>query len=164
MGINSNCRGFFNIEQILQLENWKRLLSFDQMRNETGPAGLGTEFIGLLPMVQEKLGSDFQIIQGHRCHVNGREYVHLILTRQKNVIVSLVITRKNSEAFTRAEAIATIEASGVPVYTDTQDQLEIAGFESSHFLAFVVSNLDRPANLKLASALAPAVYQHLSRL
>jgi hypothetical protein len=39
--------------------------------------------------------------------------------------------------------------------------LEIDGFETNRFLAFVVSNLDRDSNVQVASNLAPSVYQFL---
>jgi hypothetical protein len=51
----------------LVLGKWKELLSFEHMRQETGRGALGPEFIGLVPMVKQKLGPNFQVIQGHRC-------------------------------------------------------------------------------------------------
>ena len=148
----------------LELGRWKELISFEHMKEAAGASALGPEFIDLVPVVKAKLGPDFQIVQGHRCAINQRNYVHLIVTGQNGAILSLVITEKRGETFTRAQAAATLEASGVPVYRDNLDQLEIAGFESNRFLAFVVSNLDRDANLKVASTLAPSVYQYLRRL
>ncbi|HEY2382843.1 MAG TPA: zf-HC2 domain-containing protein [Terriglobia bacterium] len=148
----------------LELGRWKQLLSFDHMKQATGETALGPEFIDLVPVVKQKLGPHFQLIQGHRCTFNGRDYVHLIATGGNGAILSLVITEKKGEAFTRAQVAATMEASGVRVYRDNQDQLEIAGFETNRFLAFVVSNLDRDGNLKVAADLAPSVSQFLQRL
>ena len=153
-----------HIHCTLALGRWKELLSFEHMKEATGATALGPEFIDLAPIAKEKLGANFQLMQGHRCTINGREYVHLIATGENGAILSLVITEKKGEAFTRPEVAATVEASGVPLYRDKQDQLEIAGFETSRFLAFVVSNMDRDANLKVASNLAPSVYEFLQRL
>jgi anti-sigma factor (TIGR02949 family) len=148
----------------LVLGKWKELLSFDHMREATDRSALGPEFIGLVPMVQQKLGPNFQMIQGHRCVTNHREYVHLILTGNNGAILSLVITEKNGEAFNHADIAATMQASGVPLYRANEGQLEIAGFETNRYLVYVVSNLDRGGNLKVASSLALPVYEYLHRL
>ena len=154
-----------HIHCTLELGRWKELISFEHMKEATGRAALGPEFIGLVPLTTEKLGPDFQFIQGHRCTINGRDYVHLIATGPKGTILSLVITEKNKEeAFARVGARAVLDASGVPVYRDNQEQLEIAGFETNRFLVFVVSNLARDANLNVASNLAPSVYEFLHRI
>ncbi len=147
----------------LELGKWKELISFEHMKEATGSDALGPEFIDLVPLAKEKLGSDFQLVQGHRCTLNGRDYVHLIATGRNGAILSLIITRKNDEAFPRARLAAAIQASGVSIYHDNQANLEIAGFETNHFLAFVASNLDREGNLKVASTLAPSIYQFLQR-
>ena len=143
---------------------WKEFLSFEHMKEETSRSALGTEFIGLVPLVKEKLGSNFQIVQGHRCVTNHREYVHIILTGERGTILSLVITEKNGKAFNRTDIAATMLASGVPVYSANEGRLEIAGFETNRYLAYVVSNLDRDGNLKAASSLALPIYDYLHRL
>jgi hypothetical protein len=55
-------------------------------------------------------------------------------------------------------------ASGVPLYRAYEGQLQIAGFETNRYLAYVVSNLDRDGSLKVASDPAPPVYEFLHRL
>jgi hypothetical protein len=145
-------------------QRWKQFVSLDDMKASTGPQALGPEFIDLVPAVEAKLGAEYKMIQGHRCVANHRQYVHLILTGNNGAILSLVITQKNNESFTQADAIAVMKASGIPIYRDRQGILEIAGFESDKYLAYVVSNLDRNANLDVASLVAPVVYNHLHRL
>jgi hypothetical protein len=148
----------------LVVGKWKEILSFDQMRQAEGNGALGPEFIGLVPLVTEKVGPNFHMVQGHRCVANHRRYVHFILTGDTGTILSLVITQKNGETFDRAEIAATLRASGIPVYSANEGQLEIAGFETNRYLVFVVSNLDRYGNLKVASDLVFPVYQYLRRL
>jgi hypothetical protein len=145
-------------------EKWKAFVSFDEIKANTQHSALGFEFIDLVPAVQAKLGSDYKVVDGHRCTANNRQYIHLILTGSKDRIVSLVITEKQSESFTQADAVAVVTASGIPIYQDRQGKYEIAGFESDKYMAYVVSNLDRDSNLTVASALAPIVYGHLHRL
>jgi hypothetical protein len=145
-------------------QRWKQFVSFDEMKASTGREALGPEFIDLVPAVEAKLGSEYKLVQGHRCEANHRRYVHLMLTGEKGAIVSLVISEKNNESFSRSDAVAVMKASGIPIYRDQQGILEIAGFESDKYLAYVVSNLDRATNLNLAYQMAPVVYNHLHKL
>ncbi|PYS17238.1 MAG: hypothetical protein DMG17_10395 [Acidobacteria bacterium] len=146
------------------LERWKRFISFEEMKADSTRSALGPEFIDLVPAVQARLGPYFKMVQGHRCTANHRQYIHLILTGDKGAIVSLVITEKRGESFAQADAVAVINASGLPIYRDRQGILEIAGFESDKYLAYVVSNLNHDSNLNVASTIAPLVYSHLHRL
>ena len=146
------------------LERWKRFISFEEMKADSTRSALGLEFIDLVPAVQARLGPDFKMVQGHRCTADHRQYIHLILTGDKGAIVSLVITEKRGESFAQADAVAVINASGLPIYRDRQGILEIAGFESDKYLAYVVSNLNHDSNLNVASTIAPLVYSHLHRL
>jgi hypothetical protein len=146
------------------LQRWKQFVSFDEMKASTGPRSLGPEFIDLVPAVEAKLGPEYKLIQGHRCVTNDRRYVHLILTGKNGAIVSLVITEKNKESFSQSDAVAVVRSSGIPIYRDRQGILEVAGFESDKYFAYVVSNLDRTQNLNVASVMAPIVYNHLHKL
>jgi len=114
--------------------------------------------------VEAKLGSEFKLVLGHRCTANNRRYVHLILTGKNGVLLSIVMTEKNNESFSQSDAVAVMRASGIPIYRGRQGVLEIAGFESDKYLAYVVSNLDRAANLNVASVMAPIVFNHLHKL
>ena len=144
-------------------QQWKRFMSFDE-KARTGRSALGPDFIALVPAVEAKLGGEYKLVLGHRCVANNRRYVHLILTGNKGVLLSLVITEKNNESFTQSDAVAVMRASGIPIYRGRQGVLEIAGFESDKYLAYVVSNLDRAGNLNVASLMAPIVYNHLHKL
>src|SRR5437867_4280197 len=144
-------------------ERWKRFVSFDEMKADTGRQALGPEFIDLVPAVAAKLGAGYKLVQGHRCIANHRQYIHLIFTGNKGIILSLIITEKNNESFSQENAVAVMKASGIPIYRDRQGTLEIAGFESDRYLAYIVSNLERDANLNVASLTAPIVYDHLQR-
>jgi hypothetical protein len=134
------------------------------MKEDTTGQALGPQFIDLVPAVEAKLGSAYTLVQGHRCMANHRQYIHLIVTGSNGTILSLVITGKNNESFTQADAVAVMKASGIPIYSDSQGPTQIAGFETDKYLAYIVSNLDRSANLKMASLMAPVVYDHLHRL
>ena len=145
-------------------KKWQQPVPLDAMQQATGRTALGSEFNGLVSLVKEKVGAEFHIVQGHRCFVSGREYVHLILTGPKQEILSLIITEKTDQAFSTADIASTHQASDVPLYMSSQGQMQVAGFETNHYLAYVISNLDRNSNLRVASSLAPSVYNFLRHL
>jgi hypothetical protein len=124
---------------------------------------LGPEFFGLVAMVNEKLPGTYHATVGHRCKANGREYVHLVL-KSEQTAMSLVVTKKNNESFSANHVGAILEAAGVPLYGARLNNLEVAGFETADYLAFVVSDLPRAENLQIAAALAPSVEAFLSKL
>jgi hypothetical protein len=55
-----------------------------------------------------------------------------------------------------------MSAAGIPVYRTSSESYQVAGFESEHYLAFVISDLPGGMNLEIAAALAPGVRQLLS--
>lgn len=123
---------------------------------------LGSDYAGLVPVVKEK-APGFEIVVAHTCHVETREFVHLILRNQERVC-SLVITKKNGESFPADEAVAIERAASVATYRARTRDYEVTGFETRDFLGFVVSNLSASENRMLASSLAPAVRDFLAKL
>ena len=134
-----------------------------QFTDEQMTARLGADYAGLVPLIRSRVPQAQQIIVGHRCKVNGREMIHLILKNQEQAL-SLVITKKTGETFDRAGLAAVIEEAGVPIYRANLDNLEVAGFETRDHLAFVVSGLETNENLSLMAALALPVRDYLAGL
>ncbi len=124
---------------------------------------LGTEYAGLVALVREKLPQGYTVVVGHRCHYLGREFVHLIMRNQSDV-VSLVITRKNAESFPANAAAAIAQAAGGPIYQAVWANQHVAGLETRDHLIFVVSNEPSDTNLQIAASLAPSVRDLLARL
>lgn len=152
-----------HIHCALLAKKWQHPHTLEAMQQATGRTALGPEFIGLVSLVTGKTGSSFHMIQGHRCFVKARQYVHVILTDRDNRILSLVITEKSGEELARANVPSTPQ-DGVAVYRTVQGQLQVAAFETNRYLAFVISNLDQNGNLRVASDLAEPVYNFLRRL
>ena len=126
-------------------------------------AKLGPEYRGLLPLVEPAVPPGYRIVMAHQCTYGDRHFVHLTMRKGEKGedLISVVITRKNpGETLNTLSPAAT--ASGVPLYQSTAERYQVAGFESEHYLAFVVSTFDGRKNLQLATALAPAVRRLLS--
>jgi hypothetical protein len=124
---------------------------------------LGAEFIGLVSLMKEKVQGNYEIVVGHRCHLKQREYVHLILKNQDKVM-SLVLTKKNGEAFSKATLGNVLMASGVPLHASLMQNYEVTGFETRDYLAFLVSNLQKQESDAIAANIAPAVRDYLARM
>lgn len=124
---------------------------------------MGAEYSGLLRLVREKMPAPYRVAVGHRCKVNGREMVHMILKRE-DMSLSLVITRKNGESFSESGLRSLVQAAGEPLYQARMEDLEVAGFETRDHLAFVVSGLRGEENLQIASSLAPALRDFLVKV
>ena len=138
-------------------------LADKQFTPEHMAESLGPEYAGLVGLVKEKMPSAYTVAVGHRCHYQGREFIHLIM-RDQNDVVSLVITRKNGESFP-ANGVAAIEqAAGGPIYKAAWANQQVAGLETRDYLVFVVSNESSAANLQIAASLAPSVRGFLARL
>src|SRR6185295_16373775 len=90
---------------------------------------LGADYAGLLPVVREKAPAGYEVVIAHKCHVDRREFVHMILKDGEKVL-SLVITKKNGEAFSENTALDVSRAAGVPVYQAHLQDYEVAGFET----------------------------------
>lgn len=124
---------------------------------------LGPEYAGLVALVKERMSRDYAVTVGHRCHYQGREFIHLIM-RNRNNVVSLVITRRNGDAFPTDGVAAIAQAAGGPIYRAEWANQRVAGLETRDHLVFVISNETSDANLQIAASLAPSVREFLARL
>ena len=133
--------------------------AFAEMAHDLGP-----QYAGLVPLVKARVPDEFRVILAHRCNVQGRNYVHLVL-RNSSALLSLIITKKNpGESFPAAQLAPVLQATGVPVYRAGAGQFQLAAFETPAYLAFVISDLPEKRNLQLAAALAPPVQEFLRQL
>jgi len=128
----------------------------DQIRKK-----LGASYAPLLRVVQERLPG-FEVLEGHVCSVPGsdRKYVHFI-TRGQGTILSVILTERNGASLPKGKFLASAESAGLSIYEDHLSGMEIAGFESAQYFAFVVSDLSQHQVLQVARELAPALNEKL---
>jgi hypothetical protein len=86
-----------------------------------------------------------------------------MILRKQDSLLSVVLTKKSGESFQESTVPAALKASGVPIYRNRLKRVEVAGFETRDYLAFVVSDLDPETNLKMAANLAPSVRDYLAK-
>jgi len=133
-------------------------LTAEQMSEKRGP-----QYEGLLNVATEKMPQGFDIVVGHRCHYQNREFVHLIVRRQQEV-VSLIVTKKSGESFPAEAAAVAMNAAGIPMYEASWHDLQVAGSETGNYLVFVVSNAEKRENEQIAENLLPAVGEFLRNI
>jgi len=124
---------------------------------------LGPQYEGLVALVKEKLPKDFDVAVGHRCHYQNREFIHLIM-RSQTEVVSLILTQKNGESFDAAQATELLKGTGIGVHEASWHNLHVAGFETTNHLAFLVSSEGASDSVELATSLLPAVGDFLKRV
>jgi Putative zinc-finger len=128
----------------------------DQIRGK-----LGVRYAVLLQVVQERLPG-FEVLEGHICSIPGsnRKYIHFI-TRGQGTILSVILTDRNGASLPKGQLLASPESAGLSIYEGHHSGMEIAGFESAQYFAFVVSDLSQNQMLQLARGLAPALNETL---
>ena len=116
---------------------------------------LGPQYAGLLDVVQQKLPG-FEILEAHICTIPGspRKYVHFI-TRGRGTILSVILTRRDGEQLPNGKRFISGSSGGVNLYEAHLDGMNAAGFESTGYFGFVVSDLSPAVTEQIASELAP---------
>lgn len=125
---------------------------------------MGPEYAGLIPIVQKHVPERYRLELAHRCRFRGRQFVHLIL-KDDSQLISLVVARKaDGESFSIEGVLPSLVQSGLPVYRAAARKFEIAGFESRDHLVYLVSDLPGQDNLNQLLAMTPAVREFLGNL
>ncbi|HLY60052.1 MAG TPA: zf-HC2 domain-containing protein [Terriglobia bacterium] len=116
---------------------------------------LGTQYAGLLPVVEEKLPG-FQVLEAHLCSLNGspRKYIHFI-ARGRGTILSVILTRREGSSFPAGNFLKAGASQGLDLFQASFEGMHAAGFESNEFFGFVVSDLGQDEVMKIATEIAP---------
>jgi len=131
---------------------------------EKGVEALSPQYGGLIPIVRSLVPENYRMTLAHQCIYKGREFIHLSLMDESN-IMSLVIARKvNRESFRAEDLLPALSESGIPMYQAEAQRFEISAFESNNYLVYFISDLDKQRNTELMLALAPRVQGFLARL
>jgi hypothetical protein len=146
-----------DVERVLNMG----LAVYEHCPTDAGMESLGWEYNGLVKVIGDEMPSNYGIAAAHRCVFDGRLFVQVVL-EDKNARAAFVVTEKEGEQLSDGDRTTAVEASGVPVYTRTINNHQVAGFETERHLAFVVSQLTGNENLQLASSIA-ALYAPSTR-
>jgi hypothetical protein len=113
--------------------------------------------------VKQHVPADFHLVLGHQCRYHQRKFIHLALKNDSRLL-SLVITRKSDgESFSKDELLPALSESGIAMYRAEVQRFQIAAFESSVFLIYVISDMPQQHNLGLMRAMAPTLKAYLDK-
>jgi hypothetical protein len=115
---------------------------------------LGPEYVGLIPAVQAHVPRNYQVLDAHRCHFQGREFVHLVMNLGDRFVSVVVAHQKPGEGFSTAHLVPALAQSGISFYQQGTGAYQIAGFESAQHLVYVISDLPQEQNRQLMIAMA----------
>ncbi|MGH9762488.1 MAG: anti-sigma factor family protein [Blastocatellia bacterium] len=115
---------------------------------------LGPDYAGLAPVVRANIPAGFEVVVAHRCLVDNRKFVHLIL-RKDDKVISVSITKKSGDSFNGLPSAA--NAAGLALYQSNLAGSAVSAFETTDYLIFIVSNLPQDRNLTIAENLVTPV-------
>jgi len=122
-------------------------------QGQNGKAAAMTAMGPYSPMLQPVLDQfpGDSLVSAHRCTVNGRDYVHMILRRDQMLISVILTKRRDGESFPRT--IIPVHESGLAGYS-------ISSFGAGGYMGYVVSSLPGQVNDRLAGLVAPVVRRY----
>jgi hypothetical protein len=133
-------------------------------RFERGVKPISPEYAGLIQIVRSLVPENYRMTLAHQCTYKGREYIHLSLKDESNML-SLVLTRKvNGESFRAENLLSALNESGIPMYQAGVQRFQISAFETGDYLVYFISDLGKQRNTDLMLALAPPVKGFLAKL
>jgi len=151
VGDHRNCAVKFNLpEKPLELEAAARKYH--------------SAYVALGQKVKERVSEspDMEFIDAHWCVFQGKRFAHIEL-KQHGRLVSLLVTDFEA-AGSATRSIQAGTRNDVQVIACSQnDGYQVSCFETARHAVFVISDLSETDNLNIARALAPVIYQHLSR-
>jgi anti-sigma factor (TIGR02949 family) len=133
----------------------------DAPKLEQAMATMPDQFRGLAPVVQKHVPSDFKVRMAHKCGYAGREYIHLVLKNEGNLISLVIADKRPGEDFDATKLKPALVQSGIDIYSQGVDKFQIAGFESDDRLIFVVSDLSNEQNNLLMANMSADVQAFL---
>jgi hypothetical protein len=124
---------------------------------------LGPEYRELVPVMTGAVRAPYRLALAHQCRYHGRRFVHLVL-KDGSSLMSVVIARKrDGESFRTAALEPALVRAGLPVYESGVQQFQIAAFETSAHLVYLISDRPRHGNTETLVSMAPGIAAVLAR-
>ncbi len=123
--------------------------ALEQMKAEVGPA-----YARLIPAVAAHVPANYQVLDAHKCHFQGREFIHLVMANGERYLSVVVARQQAGETFAAHNLVPALARSGIRFYQQGSGRFEVAGFESGQHLVYVVSDLPGEQNRQLMMAMA----------
>lgn len=119
--------------------------------------GLGEQFAPMLQPVLDAAGREYTLASAHRCDIDGRSYVAIVLRRDRTLVSAILTRRSEQEVFPRALAARTVHAPGIQLHEGRRNGYSVTAFETGPYLGCIVSALPEQLNSELAARVAPVM-------
>ncbi len=80
--------------------------TFEQMAKKMGP-----DWVGLVPLVEERAPEQYRVMLAHRCGYRGREFVHLALQSDAKLLSVIITPKRAGEDFSTENLACTVEGT-----------------------------------------------------
>ena len=85
--------------------------TFEQMAKKMGP-----DWVGLVPLVEQRAPEQYRVMLAHRCGYRGREFVHLALKSDAKLLSVIITPKRAGEDFSRENLTSVLDRSGISIY------------------------------------------------
>jgi hypothetical protein len=115
-----------------------------------GQDKLSAQYKPVLAIARQHAPAGMYLAVAHECTSGGRKFVHVTF-RDEQRLLSVIVTRRG-------------EWEKLPggLHTGKVDGFQAAAFETGGYLVYTVSDLPKQDNLRILSAMAPAIRNALS--
>ena len=125
---------------------------------------LGPEYAALLDAVRANVPEEFRVRLAHKCSYQGRKFVHLVLKNDERLMSVVVATKKGGEALSAEQLVPALVSAGLPLYRQHAESFQIAAFENSQHLVYLISDLSGEKNIQMLQAMAGGLKNALPKL
>jgi hypothetical protein len=115
-----------------------------------GQDKLSAQYKPVLAIARRHVPAGMYVTVAHECTLDGRKFVHITF-RDEQRLLSLILTRRG-------------EWEKLPggLHTGKVNGFQAAAFETGSYLVYTVSDLSKQDNLRILTAMAPAIRDALN--
>lgn len=121
-------------------------------------------YAGLIPLVRDRVPSNYRMMLAHECRYHGRKFVHLSLMDDSNLLSLVIAHKTEGESFRTEDMLPALTQAGIPMYQSGVQRFQITAFESRDHLVYFISDLPKEQNTNMMLAVASDVKDFLAKL
>lgn len=122
---------------------------------------IGTELAGIIPLVRDHMPAGIRLVMAHRCKHRGRPFVHLTFKGATHLLSLVLTDKREGESFDTEGLLPSEVRSGIRLFHGQTFHYQIASFETTRHLVYMVSDLSARQNSSIMLAVAPELHAFL---
>lgn len=125
---------------------------------------LPKRYLGLLEMAKRQAPEGYSIAHAHQCAYGDRLFVHLVLSRDKDLLSLVLTERQSGDGFDPKTLVQGLQAAGVSFYAEDAVDFRVAAYATEKHLVYLISAWPEAENNKLLAAVARDVQSSLPNI